>query len=1523
MRVSRWAIIVGLIAVVPGAWWMLGVVRAEAASTASGKPLVLHARSRIPNPNDPKAFLIKDEVLNWDPARTAIIICDMWNQHWCKGATRRVGEIAPAMNATVAAARAQGVLVIHAPSSCMEPYKDHPARKRAQTAPRAAGTPAEIEAWCHKIPSEEKGTYPVDQNDGGCDDGPQCPQGSPWKSQISTIEIKDEDAISDSGQEIWNLLESRGITNVMLVGVHTNMCVLGRPFGLRNMVRRGKNTVLIRDMTDTMYNSRQWPYVNHIEGTARVVEHIEKFVCPTIASTDLTGDSAFAFEPDSRPRAVFVIGDDEYKTETTLPKFAAQELEPRGIRCTFAIAPEKDKNNFKGAEALADADLLFVSARRRAPTTSQMDAIRKHISLGKPVIGIRTASHAFDTRGKAPAGHAEWTTFDPDVLGGHYTGHHGNGIKPKVTLARGAEAHPILKGVALPIEGQGSLYKTSPLAASARMLLVGEIPDKAPEPVAWVNVTEKGRVFYTSLGHPGDFEIPAFRRMLRNATFWALNRPIPVDDSAKPVDSKTAVQSEGKPKLDGPTAADRAVKNLKTPDDLALDLVLSEPVVRQPVQISFDERGRLWVVQYLQYPFPAGLKMVSRDSVWRAVYDKVPQPPPHHVRGRDKITIHEDTNGDGVFDTHKTFVDGLNIATAVARGRGGVWVLNPPYLLFYADRNNDDVPDGDPIVHLQGFGLEDTHSVVNSLKWGPDGWLYAAQGSTVSGHVRRPGLDDAREPIHSMGQLIWRYHPESRRYEVFAEGGGNAFGVEIDSKGRIFSGHNGGDTRGFHYVQGGYSQKGFGKHGPLSNPYTFGYFPAMKHNKVPRFTHTFSIYEAEALPAEYRGRLFGVAPMLNHVVMSEIHPDGSSIRTQDVGYAIATSDTWFRPVDITLGLDGNLYVADWYDRQVNHYRNHEGQIDPGNGRIYRLRAKDSNTEVSLPRDLASLPPASLVNFLLHPNRAVRQTALRLIGDRKDASLIPTLNLMIASTTGQTSLESLWALYQVGGLDEPTALKTLAHSNPYVRLWTVRLLGDDNRVSPSVSAKLVELAAKELNIEVRSQLACTARRLPTADTLAIVRPLLARSDDVGDIHLPLLLWWAVEAKIANEPERVLDQFRDPAFWDLPIVRSTVAERTMRRFAAAGSRKDLANCAQLLAMAPGPEHVKRLMAGFEAAFTGRSLASVQLPDELAEAIAKYSGQSVPLGLRQGRPEAVGEAIRVLADDHGDKARQLQYLQILGEIRVPNSAGNPVPVLLNLAGHSSDNALRSAALSALARYDDPKIAVEVIRAWGTMQDDVLASAQNLLASRQAWALEFLKAIEAKTIDAKSVPRDVVEKLLLMKDARVASLARAQFGEMTPATSAELHSQIDTMAATIRSGSGVPKPGKQIFESQCAKCHTLFGRGGKVGPDLTTFRRDDLDTMLLSIVNPNAEIREGYSSYLIATEDGRTLTGVLVDQDKNGVVIRGADGKDLALPRSEIAEMKASKTSIMPEGLLRGLDSQQVRDLFAYLRTTQPLID
>jgi nicotinamidase-related amidase len=258
--------------------------------------LTLTARSREGIPAD--GYAVREKKLHWHGAQTAVIVCDLWDRHWCRGATARVEEMAPRIDQFLKAARQRGMLIVHAPSSCMEFYQEHPARRRALEAPAAANLPTEIERWCNRIPAEDKGEYPIDQSDGGCDDTPRCEGGSPWKRQIAAIRVLDEDAVSDSGSEIWNLFEQRGIRNVLLLGVHTNMCVLGRPFGLRNLARFGKNVALVRDLTDTMYNSRARPYVNHFRGTDLIVEHVEKFVAPTVTSDQLLGGRPFRFRDD-------------------------------------------------------------------------------------------------------------------------------------------------------------------------------------------------------------------------------------------------------------------------------------------------------------------------------------------------------------------------------------------------------------------------------------------------------------------------------------------------------------------------------------------------------------------------------------------------------------------------------------------------------------------------------------------------------------------------------------------------------------------------------------------------------------------------------------------------------------------------------------------------------------------------------------------------------------------------------------------------------------------------------------------------------------------------------------------------------------------------------------------------------------------------------------------------------------------------------------------------------------------------
>ncbi|OHB67290.1 MAG: hypothetical protein A2V70_15445 [Planctomycetes bacterium RBG_13_63_9] len=508
--------------------WAMTGLPAMADDPAPADVLTLHPRSRIESPGDSGQYDIIYKTVRWEPKQTAIIICDMWARHWCDGACDRGAQMAPRINAFVGEARGKGVLIVHAPSGGMEHYADHPARKRAQDAPKAADLPDGIAGGCSQIEAEKRGTWPIDQSDGGCDDQPRCPERPMDLHQTAAIEIHDKDAISDSGVECWNLFAQRGVTNVMLVGVHTNMCVIGRPFGLRNMVRFGKNVLLVRDLTDTMYNPRRPPHVSHVRGTELIVEHIEKYVCPTITSSELLGGPAVRFKEDRRPHVVFVVSDDHYHADVTLPAFAEMLRLQYGCYCT--VAHGQGTANFPGLAELERADVMVLFIRRLALPREQLAMIRKYLDAGRPLVALRTASHAFDVHGDPPAGSAEWPEFDAEVLGGNYHGHGPNEPGTDVAPAPQSADHPILAGIEPgKWHSAGSLYYASPIDPGATILLTGSSEGKT-EPLAWTRTHNGGRIFYTSLGHPDDFKQPQFRQLLLGSIFWAMDRPVPISN---------------------------------------------------------------------------------------------------------------------------------------------------------------------------------------------------------------------------------------------------------------------------------------------------------------------------------------------------------------------------------------------------------------------------------------------------------------------------------------------------------------------------------------------------------------------------------------------------------------------------------------------------------------------------------------------------------------------------------------------------------------------------------------------------------------------------------------------------------------------------------------------------------------------------------------------------------------------------------------------------------------------------------
>lgn len=958
-----------------------------------------------------------------------------------------------------------------------------------------------------------------------------------------------------------------------------------------------------------------------------------------------------------------------------------------------------------------------------------------------------------------------------------------------------------------------------------------------------------------------------------------------------------------------PTAPQDVLASFQLRDGLAIDLVAHEPQVTQPLFLSWDSRGRMWVVQYRQYQYPAGLKVVRFDQYLRAVFDKTPEPPPRGTKGADVITVFEDTNGDGRYDTSRDVITGLNIATAVQVGAGGIWVLNPPYLLFYPDADGDDVPDRDPEVRLSGFGLQDTHSVANSMMWGPDGWLYGANGSTTAGTVS----SEVTKGVSFEGQCIWRYHPQSRIFEIYAEGGGNTFSVEIDSQGHVFSGTNGGNTRGYFYPQGSYSEKNWGKHGALTNPFAFGFFPAMKMEGDPRrFAQAFLIYEGGLFPPQYEGTIFAPNSLHNLVWNSQRLRDGSTYQTKDDENALVSSDRWFRPVYNGVGPDGAIYIADWYDTRLSHV-NPVDDWHKDSGRIYRLRPVDSEP-VYGHGDLSQLSSDALIAKFKDSNKWVRQRASLELGWRGDKASIETL---VVCVENEGSLEALWAINQMGELTDDRVDRWLSHRSADVRRWVVRLMGDRHRGSQSLAG----LAARETDVQVRSQLASTARRIGAESGLSVIVNLVGHADDVNDPHLPLLNWWAIESHADDWPA-VEAMLQERSLWQQPMFRDHLIGRLMQRYASRAAEGDLERCERLIELAPDEPSREILVGAVYRAFQGRAMP--KLPPRLDQAIALYQASrgeaSVVLGLRAGRREVVDEAIKTLRDSKHDLGVRAELARAFSEQRHPEA----VDVLLQIATRGDeDPALRRAAIVTLASYDDSRIPEQLVGAfYGSISKEhgLRETACRTLASRKSGALKLLNEVNRWRLPASELPADVVQQLRAYEDTAIVAAVEKALGPMRENSAPEKLAEMTRLQEQLRAVQGDAAVGKRHYVERCAGCHQLFGEGGNVGPALDGYDRGNMKFWLTAVLDPSIEIREGFQAHIAVTDDGRTVTGLIVDESPQTVTLRTPENRDVLLVREELEVFKPLATSLMPEGLFNGLTDEQLGDLFAYLSQGTP---
>lgn len=955
-----------------------------------------------------------------------------------------------------------------------------------------------------------------------------------------------------------------------------------------------------------------------------------------------------------------------------------------------------------------------------------------------------------------------------------------------------------------------------------------------------------------------------------------------------------------------------AAAKMTLPNGFRAELVVSEPTIRQPVAIDFDDRGRLWVMQYLQYPNPAGLKRVQVDRFSRTAYDRVPEPPPKGPKGADRLTILVPNAQRPNQWIARDFVSGLNLASAFAFGHGGVFILQTPYLLFYPDRDRDDVPDADPEVLLTGFGMEDAHSVANSLAWGPDGWLYGCQGSTVTANIR--GIE--------FQQGVWRYHPIRRRFELFCEGGGNSWGLDFDRRGHLLYSTNLGPNVLLHGVQGGYFWKSFGKHGALHNPYAYGYFDHVRHQNFRGGHVTVGgiVYRGDNFPGDFRHKYIG-ADLLGHAVYwHDLIEDGSTFRSKHAGELLIANDNWFAPSDVCQGPDGCVYVADWHDRRTAH-PDPDAEWDRTNGRVFRIAHGSPGRPATF--DLHAKSTVELLRLLSHRNHWYARRARDILAERRDPEAIfPLRTLLQQSGDFELALEALWALHVSGGAPEKYLRELLADPRPDVRRWAIRLLGDEDRIDSATAATLVELAARESDIAVRCQLAATAKRLSTNAAMAIVRGLLASDGSANDAHLPLMIWWAVERHCMADPQlairSVLGGIGNPRASPL---RDFVTERLVRRFAVAQQPQASAALATILKQAmPDRSWLVRLLSPLEIGLSERRATSVN-PDSNRELIQTFNGarESLPkdskllrvlarLGDRVALGELLGQCLRndVRIED------RVAAIETLSEV----APSEIVDAMASLALANEPVEIRAAALAAWSRRGSDAHAKVLVANYVGMPARLRSQLRTVLLSRLAWARELVTAVEMKLVAAADFSTDEVAQLATHHDRELDARTRRLWGTFKGPTSEERLAEVRRLNNDVRAFAGNAAAGKPLFAKHCGLCHKLFGEGGAVGPDLTHANRADRQFLLVSIVDPSGAVRKEFMTHTAETVDGRVITGLIAEQSGAEVVFVNAKAERIRLRRDEITRLAESPTSTMPENIHKQLTPQELRDLFAYLQ-------
>ncbi len=968
-----------------------------------------------------------------------------------------------------------------------------------------------------------------------------------------------------------------------------------------------------------------------------------------------------------------------------------------------------------------------------------------------------------------------------------------------------------------------------------------------------------------------------------------------------------------------------SLASLKLPVGFNATLFAHEPAVQNPISMTFDERGRLWVAENFTYA-ESGVNFETRL--------------------RDRIVILEDTDSDGKHDKRTVFWDQGMRLTSVEVGFGGVFALCAPHLLFIPDKNRDDVPDGEPQILLDGWDASAVrHNIVNGLKWGPDGWLYGRHGILATSSVGPPGSAPSQRKQINCG--IWRYHPTRKVFDVVCHGTTNPWGFDFDENGQMFFsntviGHL------WHVIPGAHYERMYGAD---FDPHLYELMPQIAdHYHFDKGKEAWSdvrkgvskttdaaggghahcglmIYYGENWPREYRGDFFTInlhGRRLNRDTVHEEEPKTARERArrafrsgQPTGASYVLhhgedlcffGDEWFRGIDLNYGPDGGVFIADWTD--VGECHENDG-VHRTSGRIFKV--VHGEPQKLKPFDLAKKSNVELASEATSGREWQMRQARRLLAERAAAGIDLTDAYRHISRRGIRGVRELLAANAMGNLN-PVELGQLAsprhspNATEHTRYWALRFLAEEPVITEQIKTLILRAQNLELDLDDLAR-ASMLQRFPIADRWQ----LLAQIHVGKDRNLDLLCWYGIEPAVADNPDAAISALKGnlrPSFVLPRLVSRRIAEMIQEH--PPGVESLLALAGELDVLCP------EILAGIDDGLRGwRRAPKPTNWDEVSAKLLKSDNAEIKtlatkLGVLFGDGRALSEVRKLVDDESIDAASRISALKTL----VTDKGDDLLPLLKRLSG---DRLLAEVAIRGLAGYGDADTPVLLIGHYPRLRPEAQAAAIDTLVSRPEYAIALLAAVEAKRIEPREISAFHARQIRSFESAELNARLAKVWGEVraSAADKQKLMAEWKVKLAPAVAGANL-SAGRALFTKTCANCHVLYGEGKSAGPDLTGGNRRNLDYLLENLLDPSGLVAADFRMSVFQLADGQTISGVIVEQTDKTVTIQTQQERQ-TIPKSDIDRSKPSNLSLMPDGLLTPLSHEQVRDLVGYLMNSQ----